>query len=54
MGIYSDYLDMNLPYEDLTKERKKQLARIAQVRGRDILVYAPASKKPHRCACVFG
>jgi hypothetical protein len=52
MGIYSDYLDKNLPYEDLTKERKKQLARIAQVRGRDILVYASASNKASQGAPV--
>jgi hypothetical protein len=45
MGIYSDYLDKGMPYEELTKERKAQLARIAQVRGRDILVYASASNK---------
>ncbi|MCU1240977.1 MAG: hypothetical protein JWO71_1703 [Candidatus Acidoferrum typicum] len=45
MGIYSEYLDKNLPFDDLTKERKKQLARIAKARGRDILVYASASNK---------
>jgi ClpP class serine protease len=45
MGIYSDYLDKGMPYEELTKERKAQLACIAQVRGRDILVYASASNK---------
>jgi hypothetical protein len=45
MGIYSNYLDKNLPFEDLTKERKEQLARIAKRRGRDILVYASASNK---------
>ena len=45
MGIYSEYLDKAMPFEDLTKERKKQLARIAHVRGRDILVYASASNK---------
>lgn len=45
MGIYGDYLDKALPFEELTKERKKQLARIAKERGRDILVYAAASNK---------
>lgn len=45
MGIYSEYLDKSLPFEELTKERKKQLARIAKERSRDILVYAAASSK---------
>jgi len=45
MSIYGEYLDKNLPFEDLTKERKAQLARIANRRGRDILVYASASNK---------
>ena len=41
MGVYSEYLDRNFGFEDLTLERKKQLARIAQLRGgRAILVYA--------------
>ncbi len=41
MGVYSEYLDRNFGFEDLTSERKKQLARIAQLRGgRAILVYA--------------
>jgi ClpP class serine protease len=52
MGIYSEYLDMNLPFDDLTKERKKQLARIAQARGRDVLVYASASSKASQGAPV--
>jgi hypothetical protein len=52
MGIYSEYLDKNLPFEELTVERKKQLARIAQVRGRDILVYAAASNKASQGAPV--
>jgi predicted RNA-binding Zn-ribbon protein involved in translation (DUF1610 family) len=41
MGIYSEYLNKNLSFEDLTAERKVQLKRISQLRGnRDILVYA--------------
>jgi Serine dehydrogenase proteinase len=52
MGIYSEYLDKNMPFDDLTKERKKQLARIAQVRGRDVLVYASASNKASQGAPV--
>lgn len=41
MGIYGDYLAQNMSFADLTAERKKQLKRIAKLRGdRDILVYA--------------
>jgi hypothetical protein len=42
MGIYGDYLGRQLAgnFEALTKERKAQLTRISQLRGRDVLVYA--------------
>lgn len=41
MGVYSEYLDRNLSFQDLTEERKTQLRRISDIRGgRDILVYA--------------
>ncbi len=41
MGIYSDYLDQGLTFQGLAAERKKQLNRISQSRGkRDVLVYA--------------
>lgn len=41
MGFYSEYLDKQLNFDQITKERKKQLKRISQIRGgRDILVYA--------------
>ncbi len=41
MGIYSDYLDRHMGFEDLTRERKVWLKRIADLRnGHDILVYA--------------
>ncbi len=39
MGIYSEYLDSAATL-DIVGERKKQLSRIAQLRKRDILVYA--------------
>lgn len=46
MGIYSDYLSLNMQFEPLTKERKKQLARISELRGgRNIMVYAAAVTK---------
>jgi hypothetical protein len=40
MGVYSDYLNANFSFEQLEAERKKQLQRIADIRGRDVLVYA--------------
>lgn len=41
MGIYSDYLNMNMSFEQLTLERKNQLKIISKLRGdRDIIVYA--------------
>jgi hypothetical protein len=51
MGIYSEYLDRG-PTLDLMAERKKQLSRIAQIRKRDILVYASDSNKAHQGAAV--
>lgn len=46
-GIYSEYLDAHVSFDDLTKERKKQLARVAEARSRDVLVYAADARK-HR------
>lgn len=41
MGIYSDYLNRGLNFDQLTKLRKEQLTRISTLRGgRDIIVYA--------------
>lgn len=40
MGVYSEYLDRQLSFEDLCKERKKQLFRISELRNRDVIVYA--------------
>lgn len=42
MAIYSEYLDrsLNQDFKELTRERKRQLKRIADLRGRDVLVYA--------------
>lgn len=41
MGIFSEYLEKNLTFEELNNERKKQLEKISQLRGnRDILVFA--------------
>lgn len=41
MGIYAEYLDKNMTFDDLTRERKTMLKRISEIRGgRDILVIA--------------
>lgn len=40
MGIYSEYMKKKLSFDALTNERKTQLNRISQIRGRDIIVYA--------------
>lgn len=40
MGIYSDYLDQQLSFEELSRQRKLQLQRISELRGRPILAYA--------------
>lgn len=41
MGIYSDYLDRQMGFEELARERKAWLKRISDLRdGHDILVYA--------------
>jgi ribosomal protein L44E len=41
MGIYSEYLERNLNFDQLQRERKKQLIQISKLRGgRDLLVYA--------------
>lgn len=45
MGIYSEYLDRNFTIEQLTTERKAQLRRISQLRGRDVLVFAADLQK---------
>jgi hypothetical protein len=47
VGTYSEYLDRNLNFPDLVKERKSQLARIVAARGgRDVLVFAASLDKP--------
>ena len=44
MGIYVEYLDRAFSFADLTKERKKQLGRIAELRQRRVLVIAAEVK----------
>ena len=40
MGYYTEYLDRRLNAQQLGDERKQQLKRISELRGRDVLVYA--------------
>jgi hypothetical protein len=46
MGYYSDYLNKQWDFNQLTVERKKQLKRISELRGdRDIIVYGSDATK---------
>jgi ClpP class serine protease len=47
VGIYADYLTQGLAdnHEKLTAERKKQLRRISEIRGRAILTFASSLTK---------
>ena len=45
MGIYSEYLDRNFDFQALSAERKAQLRRVADIRARDVLVFAADLKK---------
>lgn len=40
MGYYAEYLDRHLTGPQLANERKRQLNRVSELRGRDVLVYA--------------
>ncbi|MGP4073045.1 SDH family Clp fold serine proteinase [Piscibacillus sp. B03] len=39
MGIYWEYIDKKMSFDDITKERKRMLEKISSIRGRDIIVY---------------
>lgn len=46
MGIYTEYIDRNMSFQELCIERKKQLKEISRLRdNRDIIVYASDLKK---------
>jgi hypothetical protein len=45
LGIHAEYLDKQMSFPALTSERKTQLARIAGLRNRDVLVYAADLRK---------
>ncbi len=40
VGIYSEYLQRGMSFAELETERKAQLRRIEEIRGRDVLAYA--------------
>lgn len=40
MGVYSEYINNRLTFDQISAERKNQLKRISQIRKRDIIVYA--------------
>jgi len=40
MGVYSEYINKRLTFDQISTERKNQLKKISSLRGRDILVYA--------------
>lgn len=40
MGYYTEYLDKGFTAQELGDERKRQLKRISELRGRDVLVFA--------------
>lgn len=48
MGFYTEYLEMQLDFDGLQTERKKQLLQISKLRGgRDVLVIAADLNKPN-------
>ena len=40
MGYYSEYLNQNFDFESLSNERKTQIKKIQEIRGRPVLIYA--------------
>lgn len=47
MAIYTEYLDRQMSFEELSNERKKQLKRIASIRKHGVLVYASKMSAPN-------
>jgi len=45
MGIYSEYINKRLSFDQISSERKNQLGRVSAVRKRDILVFASDHNK---------
>jgi hypothetical protein len=46
MGVYSDYLDMQMDFNGICEERKRILNEISILRGRDVFVFASDLMKP--------
>lgn len=46
MAIYGEYLDRKFDFPALATERKSQLTKLSQLRGRDVLVYAADITQP--------
>jgi hypothetical protein len=44
MPIYTEYLNQNLDPHNFAEERQRQLSRISELRGRDVLVYAASMR----------
>ncbi len=40
MGVYSEYIDQNMSFQELQKEQKKQIKRIEEIRKRPLMVFA--------------
>ena len=53
MGVYSDYLDKQFSFEELSNERKQQLQRISSIRNRDIIVYASNIMLMHQIVLII-
>jgi hypothetical protein len=45
MGIYTEYINRRLTFDQITVRRKNQLKRISHLRKREIIVYASDSNK---------
>jgi hypothetical protein len=46
MGAFSEYLDKQWGFNEISFERKNQLKRISELRNRDVIVYSGDSTKP--------
>jgi len=54
LGIYSEYLDRRMDINEIHRERKRQLQRISELRGRDIIVFAADLNKGGKAPISIG
>lgn len=54
VGVYTEYLDRQMEFQEIAVERQKQLQRISQIRGRDILVIAADLSKNAPTAMAYS